>query len=322
MGEPWRLNYLNARGAVQPAYSISLLTDLADMHFSFAYLSRSFDESHLNKKVEYIHGAINFTRDFYSQFTDIPDVFPIDFFMSYEPLSITRGWASARPDLARVTLQGLGTYMSSTSWLLVVHELSHIFTGANVFVPFDEGLADFLNFQFNTGYALNYELIADDYNQNMLMEQIFRDHFEPLNLWGHSASVLVSADEIHLFAYTYLKHNTHFELRGFAGRFADPLAPYYIPEINTYELALSFVLYLVDTYGIDHYMQVHWDNDNFDNVFGKPLEDAIQEWREFLNALSLESYSWETSVPISEYFDDMSELFASLQNFRKNIVSN
>jgi len=44
----------------------------------------------------------------------------------------------------------------------------------------------------------------------------------------------------------------------------------------------SFVQYLIDTYGIEAYLRVHFDRGLFDEVYGRSLQEMIDEWVEFL----------------------------------------
>ncbi len=54
----------------------------------------------------------------------------------------------------------------------------------------------------------------------------------------------------------------------------------------SYVLAGSFCRYLIDTYGIRNMMLVYHSND-YDAIYGKPLEALIAEWRVFLATISV-----------------------------------
>jgi hypothetical protein len=75
-----------------------------------------------------------------------------------------------------------------------------------------------------------------------------------------------------------------------------------VPEARYYGIA-SFSKYLIDTYGIQHYVSLY-DSPNVENdinpIYGKSIEDLLQEWnsyiekkRSFLSPYQLDSYQYE-----------------------------
>jgi len=268
MGVPWGLHFINMQANAQSGtlYTISIRTELAEFHIAFGNAKQYFTVERINEKIDYFHGAIIFTRDLYSDFVNVElRHFPIRFIMSYESNITTTATADFN---GIINLRGLGGDRGYRVLLVAAHELSHIFNGTLLFCPFDEGFADVANFWFNQKFALNYPIFANSDHQTIEDMRALTSEF------------------VHLRAHFRLYFEEHLLNRGFVWRYTDPHADNYIAEINTYNTAFSFVLYLIDTYGLDKYMQVHWNKNNFDNVYGKSIYEAIEQWQLFLEDLA------------------------------------
>ena len=64
---------------------------------------------------------------------------------------------------------------------------------------------------------------------------------------------------------------------------ASMFSPSFAPEISSYRTSASFVLYLLETYGGQAYLQVHHNLDNFENIYGITIHEMIIRWQDFLD---------------------------------------
>src|SRR5262249_55508801 len=57
-----------------------------------------------------------------------------------------------------------------------------------------------------------------------------------------------------------------------------------LPGARAYTACGSFVRYLVDTYGMDHFRRL-WRRGDFDHAYGKSLPVLLDEWRRMLRRI-------------------------------------
>ena len=199
---------------------------------------------------------------------------------------------------------------------IMAHEVSHAINGQinrQPIAPLDEGLANVLMFQFfESEYNETYMFFL---TVNYIQDNFGSDHrrMELLtNTWLRDM-------DMHFRAYYRLNHTDYVHGGGpfgtgsngnigFVVRYTNPNAEYHIAAINTYTTALSFVHYLITTYGAEYYMQVHWDVNNFENVYGKTIFELIEEWRSFLINLAVEE--WDIFNELRDMAKELHELYS------------
>lgn len=55
--------------------------------------------------------------------------------------------------------------------------------------------------------------------------------------------------------------------------------------LATHGVAPSFTIYLIEAYGIEKYMQVHFNSHAFENIYGITIFEMIERWEAFLTDL-------------------------------------
>ena len=132
---------------------------------------------------------------------------------------------------------------------VIVHETVHAMEdqiAERNFTPFSEGLAEYLQARFLSLCP------ADRYHHHALQQH---PYIANIGAWDH-------------FGSRYRRDDENF-----------------IPYIASYTTSASFVTYLIETYGVEKYLQVHWDVDIFEYVYGICLDGMVNRWRIFLQEM-------------------------------------
>ena len=157
--------------------------------------------------------------------------------------------------------------------------------GKSPFLPFEEGLATALQSMFDLydrdrhGWAYQtWEPRVSEITARLLEIGVFEHYY----IANAVRNLLISDFElyvifIHFLAYAAL--NTP-ELTNWI-HFRQWTTLEY-PEIQSYVTSSSFVRYLIDMYGADLYLNVHFNPCNFENVYALSLQEMIQSWVAFL----------------------------------------
>lgn len=260
------------------------------MQFLFGDLQDGISMEDARAYIAYIYDATNFTIDFIAQFREFESR-NITFQIWYGEGNLVFGGGGGLMAIDRVVLFNLLSVMVAGHE--VVHAVMHQIGEPRPIRPLEEGFADFINDTFNKSEDFDHSL---PYHDEIYGEGFIR----------HAYS----------FYYDYLWHfAAHYRLTnhdyraihvGFGTFYTSVSAPDHIAAINTYATATSFVIYLVETYGMDNFMKVLWDVDNFINVYGQDIHGMIEEWRRFL-------YNFVSS---NEYAEEWEELAISYWNQR------
>ena len=150
------------------------------------------------------------------------------------------------------TTGGFGTthHYGGIQWEIIVHETAHAIEdqiAVRNFTPFAEGLAMYLQAEFLSRCP------ADRYHHHALQQH---PYIANIGAWDH-------------FGSRYRRDDENF-----------------IPYIASYTTSASFVTYLIETYGAEKYLRVHWDVGGFEYVYGVCLEIMVGRWRGFLQEIN------------------------------------
>ena len=268
------------------SFTISANTDMAHYTFDFPEFHSQvdwpdvevwdsirlmYDVDHINvdtltKIIEYIDDAIYFVKDWYSQYIDF-DFAPIK---THIPMWFMWG-AGADPTQMTIPINGLTS---------AAHEASHIISfalGGSDFLPFDEGLATTLGLQhtlfdinrFGWGYQLEhlqtiaaiptfYEAGAfQNYDEAIAVRDFVLEDFENIVTFQHFLAYF--AINIPAMRRTY----------AVLSQWPGGGTP---PEIHSYMTSGSFVRYLIEMYGAELYLQVHFEVGLFEYVYGVTIQ--------------------------------------------------
>jgi len=267
------------------AYAIYAVTEVAEYRFWFDTFGQEADFDRIAPYIDYMDDAIAFVVDWYSQGAEFY-FYPMDVNIFYRRHEHGHQAVAVYP--WRVELYNFGSY-SPTS---MPHEVSHLLTTlilddvGMVFTPFDEGLA-FALMAYHGQHDRHNHGLEYQFRQNRRgwLASLMRTPF------GRSAPTIARnlVDEFdiigifHMLAflenggyangtYLYFWSRTDVENKDTPG----------VYRINTFGKAASFVLYLIENYGADAYMQVHLDFLRFYEVYGVTLYEMTQSWLIYL----------------------------------------
>jgi len=72
----------------------------------------------------------------------------------------------------------------------------------------------------------------------------------------------------------------------FSNSLFSPTGRNFVPELNNHNLAGGFVTHLIQTYGMEKYLRVHWrspiNSQFFKYVYGRSFEEILEEWVELV----------------------------------------
>ena len=267
------------------AYAIAIQTDMAAYRFVFDSFNQGLAPSIFSAYVDYMDDGILFAVEWYRAWVDF-DFYPMEVYVFYRQSERNFYAEAIYPWL--INIYEIGNFPPTS----ISHEASHLLTTrvlhdhGYIFTPFDEGLAFAI---------MAYHGIHDRFNHGF--EYQFRRGREPISTWrlnrmvGRNGAPVVrnivdEFDIIGLFhMYAYLEHGGYID--GISLNFwshTDRLARQYadIDSIGTFGKAASFVLYLIEAYGAEAYMQVHFDLARFEYVYGAKLHKRIESWLVFL----------------------------------------
>lgn len=173
---------------------------------------------------------------------------------------------------------------------IAIHELSHLIThqvAHSHFVPFDEGLADFLGFYYLSQRPSHVAMWESWFESGIANELRNLNHpiVNQAVLSLEENFSLIKMRELLAFLNPIFRNLSHPAAQpiGFLWRYTDTEADDYFEEIDTYITAESFIRYLITTYGQDKYLQVHWLGiEKFQEVYGITIEEAILSWQAHL----------------------------------------
>ena len=278
------------------AYAIAAQTHMAAYRFVLDSFNQRFESARILAYIDYMDDGILFAANWYWEWVNF-DFSPMEVYIFYRP-SEQNFYAEAIYPW-RINIFEIGNFMPTS----ISHEASHLLTTlvlhdhGYIFTAFDEGLAFAI---------MAYHGIHDRYNHGF--EYRFRRGREPVSAWRlnqmmgrNGASVvrriLDEFDIIGLFhVYAYLEHRGY--INGIDLNFwsrTDEAARRYLgaDHVGSFGKAASFVLYLIETYGVEAYMQVHFNLARFEIVYGVPLYERIDSWlgflREFMDKIVYDS---------------------------------
>ena len=250
------LNLLNSTVVVVDDFGNSF-------HFFFDETANIISLSDIEYYVEYMQNAINFTVDFMSGFKEF-QVTPLRTYVHYE----IQAWGGGYDGHGHIEIFGIRAISVMT------HEVVHaiiisMIGGERPLLSFEEGFAEYVRLSFNKSQHFYHQLPfgaaeAGEYAA-ILIREFYNSKYNYID---------------HFIAY-YRLTNIDYAVIG-AGFPPPRLCPSGIDAINAYDTATSFVLWLIQNHGIDAFMSVLWDADNFVNVYYKDIYGMVDEWRDWL----------------------------------------
>ena len=233
-------------------YYIMQSTQWGNFTFVFYTFEQYLPANTMQRHIDYIGRATEFVIEWYSEYIDFIFM-PINHRVYYrefvhDPHSSDR-WAAVANIVPNTIIYGGNNLFFPH---IAVHEISHVIEGrinSVIFRPFSEGLAYLLMYSFegSTAPRLHSHRAAI----NMLNAGTYANPYESDMGAGYPMSYILR-----------------------------------YPELSMRTTATSFVQYLIETYGAEKYLQVHWRVGNFENVYGVAVEEMILRWREFLREYS------------------------------------
>ena len=230
--------------------------------------------------VDYLDDAVRFTIGWYTGFVDF-DAERVQANLFYRR-NTQRGAVSR----GRINIGWLMDYLP----VYMPRQVSYMvesWVGYDVFAPFSSGLALAINIFHNVHDMDNHAFYLNTFWNNseefaVTMQDWFREIFgsEALGTaaWEYLHNSNDFAKAYHIGAY--IRHYDR------TSRAADPALVDTMGLLYTPHNAASFVLYLITTYGVDNYMQVHFDINSFEAVYGTTLEEMVERWLAFLDDLA------------------------------------
>jgi len=266
-----RLEYFQAN----TSHVIIVTSDIGEHHFFFSHFDQNVPLSEIILLVTYMHDAAVFVIDFVYEFRSF-EAAQLTFHLMYNRVDnrFAGGFDDRRDVISIFNMQTRPWDILMTIPHEISHAVMHFMVGYPLEDPFDEGFANFMSIAFNeTDEAQSFPHLQ------MMIDDGFAPPVDNVREWAN----FLRSWSFHMGAYIRrIAEDYTLENVGFGTRYTNVNDPNHITDINTYWTATSFVIYLIDTYGIDKYMQVHWDTDNFANVYGRDIHGMIEEWRLFL----------------------------------------
>jgi len=267
-------------------YRITAYTDFGNYHFLFLEHSDALSIQTMQGYVRYFDDSAQFVKNFFAGFAPF-DFRPVDIFIVYDGSALSPIDANLEDEWIRMF------NFSNVSPTVFAHEIAHYISYwaqgnsfGNYWVEFEEGIAMAL-----MSYRDIYEGLDKSYHWHREHRRsIFGSYADALNnifgdddtaeaAWDFLMADFDSIGLAHVMGYHWLRHRD-FETR--AIQLGSTFA-----EIGTHPTAGSFVLYLIENYGIENYMQVHFDRDSFEDVYGITINEMIARWQAFLDGFIL-----------------------------------
>ena len=247
--------------------SVVVMDDFGNsFHFFFDHIHNIIAVNEINNYVEYMQNAINFTVNFMGQFRDF-EVTPLRTYIHYYTIGFMGGGYQG---------SGLLEIFGIRAIEVMAHEVVHaiivsMMDKSRPILSLEEGFANYVNFHFNKSTDFQHQL-PDESSAELIRSNFNRNYHYRYHFASH-----------------YRLTNVDYAVVG-AGFPPPRRCPSYIDAINTYSTTTSFVIYLIQTYGIDNFMETMWDVAGFVNIYGKDIYELIEEWREWLYILT---YNYE-----------------------------
>jgi len=236
---------------------------------------------------DYVHHFDNsalFVKDFFAGFAEF-DFRPVDTFIVYDSGLLAFNAIDANLWDEWIRIFGL----ANTSASSFVHEMAHyisFWAQGDTFGPysteFEEGIAMALEryHDMHEGFGRSYHWYREHRRTHFgsyigALNDIFGDDDTAEAAWDFLMADFDSIGLAHVMGYHWLRHRD-FETR--AAQLGSTFA-----EIGTHPTAGSFVLFLIENYGIESYMQAHFDRDSFEDVYGITINEMIARWQIFLD---------------------------------------
>jgi len=242
------------------------------------------DRTRLTRITDYLDNAISFVKNWHGQFAD----FGFEPIRTYIPMDIHFA-ARANHGQMIIPINGLS--------MIAAHEAAHVISreingGFSAFAPFEEGLAQTLQFLYDlhdrNGFGWAYQFWP-----------IWVESFIPFDYEIGIFECYAIADTVRNFLlqdyehYAYYQHflaYTALNIPGLGAASPDfrQWAGGFPAEIHSYVASRSFVRYLIETYGVESYLHVHFDENLFEYVYGMTLREMVYEWMDFLSVTAEE----------------------------------
>jgi len=267
------IQYTILAGGAGIAYRILIPSDwVLTQYFSFNCFSQHYDNRTISLFVDYFESGYEFVYNWFAQHYDF----------------------ELNPSFASTIFGYRGNPLPPQIGLsLPIKIEEHITEGGASFLPFSWGLAGVLVRMFHIADRDSFGVFYTFWNENVMDSDSITNEILPLYTMilesQATAEYFIDRNvaEFDLFSIT------HFEVYAilYHPEFFDNLPENILnPEISIYistrGTAASFVAYLIETYGSEKYAQVHFDLDNFENVYGVTLHEMVDRWRGFLRAFA------------------------------------
>ena len=270
-------------------YRVTAHTDFGIYHFLFMTQSDDLSAQAIRDYVSYFDDSVRYVLSIFSGFIEV-DYRPIDTFIVYNGYGGMFSPIDASPSDVWIRMVNYSDVTPS----VFVHETTHFISfwaqdsswGERFRFEFEEGLAMammsyhdmFDRFEHGKSYLWaeeNRQHVYGSYTDALY--DILGDEASAEAAWEHFMMDFDSIGLAHVIAYHWLYFRDY---ESEAARMGNDIA-----EIGTHPTAGSFVLYLIESFGLECYMQVHLGQNGFEDVYGKTIHDMIAEWRAFLDDL-------------------------------------
>jgi len=267
-------------------YRISARTAYANYHFLFLPSTKNLDQQTIHNYISYFDDGARFAKDFFAEFADF-HFQPVDVFVIYNDSPHNN--IDAFPQDGWIRIFNFAASQPSS----FVHEITH-------FISLWARGGDIGAFEFEEGIAMAMERFHDAYDRQIhgksyqwklenqrfgfgsytvALYEILGDQGLANAAWSRLMADFDTAGLAHLMAYHWL-HHRDYEGEAETNRrlgFGSEIA-----EIGTHPTAGSFVLYLIENYGVQNYMSLHLGQQSFEEVYGVDIQEMIVRWRVFL----------------------------------------
>jgi len=295
------------------AYNIRVYTDMGNYSFVFRSFDEKLEVDLMRLYLALSDDAIAFTKNWYDRYTDFYYRFqPLNVILDYNPLGRTiDGFSTGGRVTGSNEFTMYGIALSYGTILhYIPHEVAHLLTamggGAQHFHY--EGLASVLTIYYATHDSKGYGFmrqILQHFNLDpttLTIEQIERgfQFVAMYEIYGNRDIVMyllnyIAAENkdflaMNLRAYAVRHHEENLvhltERHGYwnpASFWSNHRNPDF-SRITLFGESVSFIYYLIESYGAEAYMRVHFGAD-FEYVYGITPDKMIDRWEIFLENL-------------------------------------
>lgn len=178
---------------------------------------------------------------------------------------------SGRTMVAKLWLREIHVLYPSLGYPVLAHELAHVFSA-----PYGTGP---LSLSTRGGLLPNMGLVEG---------------------LAEATTVRRSALSLHEWSAAMRKLGIAADVRVLVG----PTGFYGTAGVQAYTLAGSFCRFLIDTYGMDHFLDAYGDGD-FQRAYGRDLDSLVSEWESFVDAIEVQ----DDVLPVARYTFDRRSIF-------------